>query len=69
MSADPAVAYCAELRLKLMGIPCTGKLECGRFKVFYPCTSINANYRCVWGQNHYLYLKKKTTNKQTKKST
>lgn len=36
MSADPAVAYCAELRLTLTGIICTGKLHCGKSGGFLP---------------------------------
>lgn len=58
MSADPAVAYCAELRLELIGIICTGKLHCGRSGVFYHRTTTSGNYRCGLGQNHYPYEKK-----------
>lgn len=58
MSTDPAVAYCAELRLKVMGIICTGKLCCGRSGGFYHHTTTDGTYRCGLGQNHYPYEKK-----------
>lgn len=58
MSADPAVAYCAELKLKLMGIICTGNLYCGRSGGFYHHTTTSGNYRCDLRQTHYPYEKR-----------
>lgn len=58
MSADPAVAYCAELRLKLMGILCTGKLQCSRFGGFTLGPVLMGITGVFWGKTA-TYIKKK----------
>lgn len=50
MSADPAVGYCVELRLKLMGILCTGKLQCGRFGFFTLAPVLMGITGVFWGK-------------------
>jgi len=59
MSADPAVAYCAELRLKLMGILCTGKLQCGRFGFFTLAAVLMGITGVSWGKTA-THIKKKS---------